>query len=69
VLKQIASETGATYIDKLSDDAPPGKVGDTNHTYVGMMLYDMEIMLPALGGNADALKGINPAPTYQKGGS
>ena len=69
VLKQIASETGARYIDKLSDDAPPGKPGDKEHTYVGMMLYDMGIMLPALGGNADALKGIDPAPTYQKGGA
>ena len=69
VLKQIASETGARYIDKLSDDAPPGKPGDKEHTYIGMMLYNMGIMLPALGGNADALKGIDPAPTYQKGGT
>src|SRR5215208_3015073 len=68
VLQQIARETGATYIDKLSDDAPPGKPGDKDHTYVGMMLYDMGIMLPALGGSADALKGIDPGPTYTKGG-
>ncbi len=69
VLQQIAKETGATYIDKLSDDAPPGKPGDKNHTYAGMMLYDMDVMLRALGGNADALKGIDPAAVYQKGGS
>jgi ABC-type Zn uptake system ZnuABC Zn-binding protein ZnuA len=69
VLQQIAKETGATYIDKLSDDAPPGKPGDKNHTYVGMMLYNMDVMLRALGGNADALKGIDPAVVYQKGGS
>ena len=68
VLQQIARETGATYIDKLSDDAPPGKPGDKDHTYVGMMLYDMGIMLPALGGNADALKGIDPGATYARGG-
>ena len=67
VLKQIANETGAQYIDKLSDDAPPGKPGDKEHTYIGMMLYDMRIMLEALGGNADALKGIDPAPTYLRG--
>ncbi|MGH2588362.1 MAG: metal ABC transporter substrate-binding protein, partial [Dehalococcoidia bacterium] len=47
VLKQIASETGAEYIDKLSDDAPPGRPGDTDHTYIGMMLYNMRIMLDA----------------------
>lgn len=69
VLKQIASETGAKYIDKLSDDAPPGKPGDTDHTYIGMMLYNMGIMLPALGGNADAFKGIDPAPTFERGGA
>jgi ABC-type Zn uptake system ZnuABC Zn-binding protein ZnuA len=69
VLKQIASETGAQYIDKLSDDAPPGKPGDNDHTYIGMMLYNMRIMLDALGGNADALKDVDPAPTYAKGGS
>ena len=68
-LEQIARETGAKYVDKLSDDAPPGKPGDKEHTYIGMMLYDMRIMLDALGGNADALKEIDPAPTYQRGGA
>ncbi len=67
VLQQIARESGARFIDKLSDDAPPGKPGDKNHTYVGMMLYDMDIMLKALGGNADALKGIDPALVFNKG--
>lgn len=60
VLKQIAGESNTKFIDQLSDDAPPGKPGDKNHTYVGMMLKDMEVMLTALGGNADALKGVNP---------
>ena len=67
VLKQIASETGANYIDKLRDDAPPGKPGEKDHTYLGMMLYDMGIMLPALGGNADALRDIDPTVVSMKG--
>ena len=66
VLQQIARESSATFIDKLSDDAPPGKPGDNNHTYVGMMIYDMDVMLSALGGNADAVKHIDPAPVYSK---
>ena len=66
VAKQIARESGARYIDQLSDDAPPGKPGDRNHTYVGMMIHNMEIMLPALGGSADALKGIDPSPVYAR---
>lgn len=69
VLRQIASETNATYVDKLRDDEPPGKPGDANHTYIGMMLYDMENMLPPLGGSTEALRGIDPAPTYQRAGS
>jgi len=68
VLRQIAKEANATYVDKLSDDAPPGKPGSPEHTYVGMMLDDMRNMLPALGGNAAAFDGIDPAPTFQRSG-
>jgi ABC-type Zn uptake system ZnuABC Zn-binding protein ZnuA len=63
-LEQIAKESGAKFIDELSDDAPPGKAGDANHTYVGMVLEDMRIMLTALGGNVDALKDIKPNRTF-----
>jgi ABC-type Zn uptake system ZnuABC Zn-binding protein ZnuA len=65
VLAQIAKESGATYIDKLRDDEPPGDPGAPEHTYVGMMLYDMTIMIPALGGTIDAFAGIEPWDTYQ----
>jgi ABC-type Zn uptake system ZnuABC Zn-binding protein ZnuA len=65
VLEQIAKEAGATYIDKMRDDEPPGNPGDPDHTYVGMMLMDMSLMIPALGGNIDALAGIEPWDTYE----
>jgi ABC-type Zn uptake system ZnuABC Zn-binding protein ZnuA len=65
VLEQIAKESGAKYIDQLRDDDPPGKPGDPEHTYVGMMLKNMELMIPALGGTVDALAGIEPWDTYQ----
>jgi ABC-type Zn uptake system ZnuABC Zn-binding protein ZnuA len=64
VLEQIAEEAGAAYVDQLRDDDPPGEPGDPEHTYVGMMLRDMELMIPALGGNTDALAGIEPYDTY-----
>jgi hypothetical protein len=32
-----------------------------------MVVEDMEIMLTALGGNANALKGINPERVYGTG--
>jgi ABC-type Zn uptake system ZnuABC Zn-binding protein ZnuA len=66
ILEQIARESGAKYIDKLRDDEPPGEAGDRLHTYVGMMLDDMQSLIPALGGNVDALKSIDTANTWAK---
>ncbi len=50
VLEQIASETGATYVDKLRDDEPPGASDAPEHTYMGMLRSDMQVMMDALGG-------------------
>ncbi|CAA9546080.1 MAG: Zinc ABC transporter, substrate-binding protein ZnuA [uncultured Thermomicrobiales bacterium] len=65
VLEQIADEAGARYVDELRDDDPPGEPGDPAHTYVGMMLRNMELMVPALGGNLEALEGIQPYDTFE----
>ncbi len=65
VLEQIAAEAGAVFIDQVRDDAPPGDLNSPEHTFVGMMLRNMELMIPALGGNVEALKGLSPADTYQ----
>ncbi len=64
VLEQIAQEAGATYIDQLRDDAPPGESNAPEHTYLGMMIRNMDLMLTALGGNADAVTALSPADTY-----
>jgi ABC-type Zn uptake system ZnuABC Zn-binding protein ZnuA len=64
VLAQIAKEAGATYIDQLRDDDPPGDPGAPEHTYIGMMLKNMSLMIPALGGTIDALAGIEPWDTF-----
>jgi ABC-type Zn uptake system ZnuABC Zn-binding protein ZnuA len=64
VLEQIAEESGATYIADLRDDEPPGEVGSPEHTYVGMMLNNMNLMIPALGGTVEAFDGIVPYDTY-----
>lgn len=64
VLEQIAKEAGAAYVDQLRDDDPPGDPNAPEHTYVGMMLRNMELMVPALGGNVEALAGIEPFDTY-----
>ncbi|TMA64447.1 MAG: zinc ABC transporter substrate-binding protein [Deltaproteobacteria bacterium] len=62
VLEQIAREGKSRYIDKLRDDELPGKPGDTQHSYIGMMIENMTIMFEALGGSAEALKKVDPTP-------
>ncbi len=62
VLEQIAKEAKTRYIDKLRDDYLPGSPGDPEHSYVGMMLYNMRIIFEALGGSTEDLNAINPAP-------
>jgi ABC-type Zn uptake system ZnuABC Zn-binding protein ZnuA len=62
VLEQIAREAKSRYIDKLRDDELPGKPGDPQHSYIGMMVENMTIMFEALGGSAEALKKVDPAP-------
>ena len=68
VLEQIAQEAGATYVDELRDDAPPGEPKAPEHTYLGMMIRNMELMLPALGGDASAVTALSPADTYEGDG-
>src|SRR5262245_1028898 len=63
VLEQIAREAKSRYyIDKLRDDELPGKPGDPQHSYIGMMVENMTIMFEALGGSTEALKKVDPAP-------
>jgi manganese/iron transport system substrate-binding protein len=64
VLEQIAREAGAQYVDQLRDDAPPGEPNAPEHTYLGMMIRNMELMLPALGGDAAAVTALSPEDTY-----
>jgi ABC-type Zn uptake system ZnuABC Zn-binding protein ZnuA len=64
-LETIADESGAEYIDDLRDDDLPGEPGGDEHSYVGLMVTNMKIMLPALGGNADALEGIPTGLVFQ----
>lgn len=62
VLEQIAREGKSRYVDKLRDDELPGKPGDPNHSYIGMMVENMTIMFEALGGSGEALKKVDPSP-------
>ena len=62
ILEQIAREGGTTYIDKLRDDELPGRSGDPQHSYVGMMIENLTAMFEALGGSGVALNKVDPTP-------
>ncbi len=65
VMEQIAKEGGAQFIDQLRDDDLPGSHGDPDHSYMGLMAENIRIMVPALGGNADALNGYDTGPVFE----
>jgi ABC-type Zn uptake system ZnuABC Zn-binding protein ZnuA len=59
VLEAIASEADVQFIDDLADDDLPGKPGDPGHTYLGLMKQNLAAMIPALGGDASAVTGLD----------
>jgi ABC-type Zn uptake system ZnuABC Zn-binding protein ZnuA len=64
VVDQIAKESDAKIVETLSDDDLPGTLGDTRHSYVGMMLENMKSMLTPLGANVTFLNDVDPRDTY-----
>ena len=58
VLAQIGREAGARYVDVLRDDDLPGKPGDPEHSWLGLMRFDYITMTTALGGDASALRAV-----------
>jgi len=61
VLARIGSEARVRYVDKLRDDDLPGKPGDPEHSWLGLMRFDFVTMVESLGGDASALKAIKVA--------
>jgi len=64
VLEAIANEAGAKFVDDLADDDLPGKPGDPEHTYLGLMKQNLTAMIPALGGDAGAFSGLDTANVF-----
>ena len=65
VMEQIAREGGAQFVDKLRDDDLPGSHGEPRHTYIGLMVSNLEIMAPPLGGSAAALARFDTSPVFE----
>ncbi len=59
VLEQIGKETGARYEETLRDDDLPGKPGDKDHSWAGLMRYDYRTMISGLGGTTAALDALD----------
>jgi len=58
VLAEIGAEAGVRYVDKLRDDDLPGKPGDPDHSWLGLMRSDFVTMVEALRGDATALETV-----------
>lgn len=55
VLEVVEEATGADYVPDLSDDRLPGRTGDAEHSYVGMMTDNARMIVRALGGDTSAI--------------
>jgi ABC-type Zn uptake system ZnuABC Zn-binding protein ZnuA len=62
VLAEIGRATGARYEDTLRDDDLPGKPGDPEHSWLGLMRYDYVTMIRGLGGTPTTLAALDTAP-------
>jgi len=58
VLAQIGKDTGVRYVDTLRDDDLPGKPGDADHSWLGLMRSDFMTMVTNLGGNDASLNAV-----------
>jgi ABC-type Zn uptake system ZnuABC Zn-binding protein ZnuA len=65
VLEQIARESGAKFVDQLRDDDPPRAPSAPEHTYLGMLRKDMQVMIEALGGDASAFGTLDVTDSYR----
>lgn len=58
VLERVSEEAGVPYVADLADDEMPGRAGDPEHSYVGMMIENVRHIVTSLGGDASPLDGV-----------
>ena len=69
VLRTIAGESDTEYVDDLRDDDLPGDPGDPEHSYLGLMVQNMRVMIPALGGDASPMDRVDTKLVFMDGES
>jgi ABC-type Zn uptake system ZnuABC Zn-binding protein ZnuA len=65
VLETIGEEAGVTYVDVLRDDDLPGRPGEDEHSWLGLIRFDYATIVEALGGDPSGLRNFDiatPAP-------
>ncbi|MBW3614159.1 MAG: metal ABC transporter substrate-binding protein [Actinobacteria bacterium] len=58
VLARIGEEAGVAYVDVLRDDDLPGRPGEPEHSWLGLMRFDYLTIVRALGGDPSALEDL-----------
>lgn len=58
VLEEIGRATGARYEDTLRDDDLPGSPGQPEHSWLGLMRYNLATMIRGLGGTASNVQAV-----------
>jgi ABC-type Zn uptake system ZnuABC Zn-binding protein ZnuA len=66
VLEQIGREAGVRYYDELRDDDLPGAETAPEHSYFGMLQFDVQLMAEALGGDPSPLNSFDPRNTLSQ---
>ncbi len=59
VLEEIGRAAGTRYEDTLRDDDLPGRPGDLEHSWPGLMRYDYITMIKGLGGTPTQLEQLS----------
>jgi ABC-type Zn uptake system ZnuABC Zn-binding protein ZnuA len=66
VLEQIGREARVRYVDELRDDDLPGGESDPEHTYLGMLKFDVQVMAEALGGDGSLMETVDARNTFER---
>ena len=64
-LELIARKSGARYIDSLRDDDLPGEPGEKEHSYIGLMRFDVATIVDAMGGDDSQLLDLDTTDLYE----
>ena len=59
VLEEVGNETGVRYEQSLRDDDLPGAPGEENHSWLGLMQYNLATMIEGLGGDASNVRAVD----------